>query len=67
MENTCVSSTQVRSQEVEGIFMGTANQSKQVLMLGKNLSHQCYAHWRESLPDEGAMENKGACLIHAHL
>lgn len=59
-----MSSTQVRSQEVEGDFVGTANQSEQ---LGKNLSHQRYAHWRESLPDEGAMENEKVCLVRAHL
>jgi hypothetical protein len=39
MENARVSSTQVRSQEVEGDFVGTANQSEQMLTLEKNLSH----------------------------
>jgi hypothetical protein len=67
MENARVSSTQVQSQEVEGDFVGTASQSEQALMLEKSLSHRRYAHWRESLPDEGAMENEKACLVRAHL
>ena len=67
MENARASLTQVRSREAEGDSVGTANQSEQVLTLGKNLSHQRYDHWRESLPDEGAMANEKACLVRAHL
>jgi hypothetical protein len=67
MKNVRVSSSQARNQEVEGDFVGTANQSEQALMLVENLSLRHYYHQSESLVDEGAMANEKTCRVRVHL